>query len=311
MNYRHIYCLIISKAKIETKNGTRVKGKEDYYEAHHILPKSLFPLWSKRKSNIVLLTAREHFFCHQLLDKIYLNSNMFIGLWRLSNDKNHNYLSSKEYERLKQRYSKFMSELHKGHSPKNKGKKLSEEHKQKLSNAHKGKKLSSSHRQKIAERHKGKKFSEEHKIRLREKALGRVLDENTRKKISESKKGKKLSEAHRARIAKTLIGKKLSDETKQKIAESNRGRKFSEEHKRHLIEASARRGKPAPNKGSKKVFYIRYKNNIFTIMELSKLLSVSEKTILRHLKENKPINKSSLALEGVKYEKLSVGETTD
>jgi len=46
-------------------------------------------------------------------------------------------------------------------------------------------------------------------------------------------------------------------------------------------------------------------------MELSKLLSVSEKTILRHLKENKPINKSSLVLEGVKYEKLSVGETTD
>ena len=238
MNYRHIYMKIITKAKEEMCQSIRVKGNGNYYERHHILPKSLFPLWAKRKSNIVLLTAREHFFCHQLLDKIYPNSKMFIGLWRLSNDNKHRYLSSKEYERLKQRYSKFMSELHKGQPSKNKGKKLSEKHKQKLSSAHKG--------------------------------------------------------------------KKLSDETKQKIAESHKGKKFSEEHKKHLIEASARRGKPAPNKGFKKVFYIKYNNSIFTIMKLSKLLNVSEQTIRRHLRENKPINNFSLVLEGTRYEKLSV-----
>lgn len=265
MNYRHIYMKIITKAKEEMCQGIRVKNNGNYYERHHILPKSLFPLWVKRKSNIVLLTAREHFFCHQLLDKIYPNSKMFIGLWRLSNDNKHKYLSSKEYERLKQKYSKFMSELH-----------------------------------------KGKKFSEEHKIRLRKKAIGRVLDEDTCKKISESKKGKKLSETHRANVIKALIGRKHSDETKQKIAESHKGKKFSEEHKKHLVEASARRGKPALNKGFKKVFYIKYNNSIFTIMELSKLLNVSEQTIRRHLRENKPINNFSLVLEGVRYEKLSV-----
>lgn len=303
--------LIIAKAKIETKSGSRVKGNGNYYEAHHILPKSLFPLWAKRKSNIVFLTAREHFFCHQLLDKIYPNSNMFIGLWRLSNDNKHNYLSSKDYARLKQRYSKFMSKLHKNQPSKNKGKKLSEEQKQMLSNAHKGKKLSESHKQKISEGNKGRKFSEEHKARLREKAIGRVMAEATCKKISESKKGKKLSEAHRAKVVNALIGRKHSDETKKKISESHKGKKLSEEHKKHLIESSARRGKPAPNKGFKKVFYIKYKNNIFTIMELSKLLNVSEQTILKRLKENKPINNFNLILEGVKYEKLSVEEAAN
>lgn len=304
MNYRHTYMLIIAKAKVEMRDGLRKKGNGNYYEKHHILPRSMFPLWAKRKSNLVLLTAREHFFCHQLLDKIYPNSNMFIGLWILSNDNKHKYLSSREYEKLRQRLSKFMSKLNKNRPSKNKGKRLSEEQKQMLSNALKGRKLSNSHKQKISESNKGRKLSEEHKARLREKAIGRALDENTCKKISESKKGKKLSETHRAKVVNALIGRKHSDETKKKISESHKGKKFSEEHKKHLIESSARRGKPAPNRGFKKVFYIKYKNNIFTIMELSKLLNVSEKTILRHLKENKPINNFNLILEEVKYEKL-------
>lgn len=236
---------------------------------------------------------------------------MFIGLWRLSNDNKHNYLSSKGYERLKQRCSKFMSSLNKGRPPKNKGKKLSEEQRQMLSNAHKGKKLSDETKQKISESNKGREFSEEHKTKLKEKALGRMIDDDTRKKISESKKGKKLSETHRANIVSALIGRELSDETRQKISESNKGRKLSEEHKKHLSESSARRGKPAPNRGLKKVFYIKYKDSIFTIMELSKSLSVSEKTVLRHLKENKPIKGFYLSLEEVKYEKLSMGETAN
>lgn len=77
MNYKHIYMLIISRAKSEEKLGLRKKGNGEYYEAHHTLPKSLFPNWNKRSSNIVLLTAREHFFCHQLLTKIYPCREMY------------------------------------------------------------------------------------------------------------------------------------------------------------------------------------------------------------------------------------------
>jgi hypothetical protein len=83
-----------------------------YYEKHHILPKSLFPLWTKRKSNIVLLTAREHFFCHQLLDKIYPDGKMFLALWILANDNQNKYCvkSSHEYEKIRARYSRVVSE---------------------------------------------------------------------------------------------------------------------------------------------------------------------------------------------------------
>lgn len=80
MNYRNIYLRVIKKAKEEELNGLRKKGNGNYYERHHMLPKSLFPLWSKRKSNIVLLTAREHFFCHQLLIKIYPCYQMYCAL---------------------------------------------------------------------------------------------------------------------------------------------------------------------------------------------------------------------------------------
>lgn len=81
MNYRHIYCKIISYAKSQEKLGLRKKGNGEYYERHHILPKSLFPLWVNDKRNLVLLTAREHFFCHKLLYKIFPCKEMSYALF--------------------------------------------------------------------------------------------------------------------------------------------------------------------------------------------------------------------------------------
>lgn len=57
MNYKATYMKIIKKAKSEN----RYKADGIYYETHHILPKSLFPLWKNKKSNLVLLTARRTF----------------------------------------------------------------------------------------------------------------------------------------------------------------------------------------------------------------------------------------------------------
>ena len=111
MNYRHIYMLIIEHAKSEEKLGIRKKGNGTYYERHHILPKALYPLWKRRKSNLVLLTAREHFFCHQLLTKIYPNSNMFIALWYLANDKQNKACTSREYQKLKEAYKHTKTHL--------------------------------------------------------------------------------------------------------------------------------------------------------------------------------------------------------
>ena len=87
MNYRKVYMRIVSHAKSEQQKGLRPRTKnckkgfeKQYFEFHHVLPRSLFPNWIKRKSNIVPLTAREHFFCHQLLTKIYPHSSMWRAL---------------------------------------------------------------------------------------------------------------------------------------------------------------------------------------------------------------------------------------
>lgn len=109
MNYRHIYMLIIEHAKSQN----RIKGDGNYYESHHILPKSLFPLWSKRKSNIVLLTAREHFFIHQLLTKIYPGKEMAFALHLLSTTKKGKQviITSREYEKIKKLNSIYRKQM--------------------------------------------------------------------------------------------------------------------------------------------------------------------------------------------------------
>ena len=130
MNYRHVYMLIIKHAKSEMELGLRPKSRyekrykfsECYSEFHHILPKSLFPNWSKRKSNLVALTAREHFFCHQLLVKIYPTYEMWGALFRLSKDgRGDRNVTSREYENIRSNFSRLQSEKKKGYKPWNTG----------------------------------------------------------------------------------------------------------------------------------------------------------------------------------------------
>lgn len=87
MNYRHIYMCIIAHAKSEMKEGKRPSKKSErknfpnqYFEFHHIFPRSLFPQYENFEQNLVALTAREHFFCHQLLTKIWPTVQMFKAL---------------------------------------------------------------------------------------------------------------------------------------------------------------------------------------------------------------------------------------
>lgn len=120
MNYRHVYMRIISHAKSEVETGLRPKSYWDrkknfpnqYFEFHHILPRSLFPNWNKKESNIIALTAREHFFCHQLLTKIYPSNEMYCALILLTsrfspfkNQRTDYRLTSREYETVMQNAS--------------------------------------------------------------------------------------------------------------------------------------------------------------------------------------------------------------
>ena len=61
MNYLKIYCNLIRKAENRTP-------PESYTEKHHIFPKSIFG----NNNKLVLLTAREHYIAHALLEKIYI-----------------------------------------------------------------------------------------------------------------------------------------------------------------------------------------------------------------------------------------------
>ena len=66
MNYEKIYWSLIKKRqqdKLNRENG--------YCEFHHIKPASIYPELKNDKSNIVALTAREHFIAHLLLIRIY------------------------------------------------------------------------------------------------------------------------------------------------------------------------------------------------------------------------------------------------
>ena len=74
--------------------------------------------------------------------------------------------------------------------PGNKGKKFSEEHKRKMSEANKGRKLSEEHIRKLSESHKGIRLSDETKRKLSEIHKGKKLSDETRRKISEAKNPK-------------------------------------------------------------------------------------------------------------------------
>lgn len=67
MNYiKHYKTLCLSRQSLN-----REKSNTEYFESHHIVPKSLGG--SDDNSNLVLLTAKEHYIAHLLLYKHYKN----------------------------------------------------------------------------------------------------------------------------------------------------------------------------------------------------------------------------------------------
>ncbi len=142
----------------------------------------------------------------------------------------------------------------------NYGRKLSDEHRKKLSEAHKGKKLSDEHKKKLSDAkkgnkawNKGKKASDEHRKKISEALKGKKRSprtEETKKKLSDANMGKKhsaetikkLSEAHKGKKAWNK-GKKMSEEARKKLSEARKGMKLSDEHRKKLSEAGKRRWK--------------------------------------------------------------------
>ena len=97
--YTKWYFNIIEKANKE--NRSKYKGV--YYEEHHIIPRSL--AGTDEYSNLVLLTAREHYICHLLLVKMVKTKayqvKMTYAFFRFKG-----YGNSHLFERFKNEYSK-------------------------------------------------------------------------------------------------------------------------------------------------------------------------------------------------------------
>lgn len=90
-----------------------IKGLErtlEYSETHHIVPRCLGG--SDDKSNLVVLTAREHFLAHYLLTKIYPDNLKLIDAFRMmgvNNGKRPRYMNSKLYESKRILFAKARS----------------------------------------------------------------------------------------------------------------------------------------------------------------------------------------------------------
>ena len=108
-----------------------------------------------------------------------------------------------------------MSESRKGKPSSNKGKKMSLEHRQKLSIACKGRKVSEETKKKISKTTKGKKLTEEHKRKIADANKGTPKTMTEKRKQSDIEKGLK---------ARGKLKKKFSEETKRKISEATKGR---------------------------------------------------------------------------------------
>jgi hypothetical protein len=161
--YKQWHDNIITKAKNRTLIG--------YKEVHHILPKSLGG--SNDKSNLVQLTAREHFIVHMLLCKFtkgQARHKMIFAFNPMANikSKGRNYkTNSKTAELLRLEFKKLLT-----------GRKLSKEHIENLRKSHLGIRPSKETRLKMSKVHKGNKY-----------CLGKKASKKTKEKLSNMRKG--------------------------------------------------------------------------------------------------------------------------
>jgi len=188
MNYLKVYHQLIHNSQ------HRILSQDIYVEKHHIVPLSL--KGEDIESNIVSLTAKEHFIAHHLLWKIYRNREMTKAFMLMCNTKRNGIkykISAKEYSILKEDNRKFRSEFMTGRAGNNLGKTLPQEWRDNISKGQKG-----HHRGKgKPSSFKGKKHTEEAKRKISENSknntrrLGIPFSEETKKQMSINRLGKK------------------------------------------------------------------------------------------------------------------------
>lgn len=127
MNYQRIYDAIINRAS-GRKKINRESPNYVYYERHHIIPKCLGG--NNEKSNLVFLTAEEHWLAHLLLVKLNPGNKKLVWACQAMSmvGGNTDRTTNKLYGWIRREYSAAVSAS-------KKGKPMAEEQKLKLSRA--------------------------------------------------------------------------------------------------------------------------------------------------------------------------------
>jgi len=199
----------------ELINNSKQTKSHSYTEKHHILPKSIFNDEIAKdlllidqlikdfddKRNIVKLSAKDHFFAHLLLVKIFkgVSSNCYERMVYAANFMMSRTNNADEYKRLRKAYSKVLTKTLKGKTSRALGCKWSEEAKRKKSLNHPmrgktyeeyyGKSKSDKLKKMRSETHKGKKVSIETRKKLSEKQKEYFSNSKNREKLSNRNKG--------------------------------------------------------------------------------------------------------------------------
>jgi hypothetical protein len=193
MNYLKVYCNLIRKAE------NRVPP-EGYTEKHHVFPKSIFG----DNKRIVVLTAREHYIAHALLEKIYIKryglkdkktiKMICAHIYMKGGD---NYINSYLYMSARKRRSLLMSGENNFMY--------------------------------------GRNHTDESKEKIRISRIGKKRSKKTREKLRIIAKNRKQN---------PMLGKKQSPESRAKISTKNKGRKISNEMKEYLSKRNSGENNP-------------------------------------------------------------------
>jgi hypothetical protein len=168
----------------------RGQSVDGYAEVHHIVPRSLGG--SDDADNLIRLTARQHYVAHWMLSRA-LGGSAARAFFMMSNFGRYGQVNSTTYAIARQEYAELAAVQMKGRTMPP----VSDETRQKQSQAKLGKKLTPEHIEKVRQARIGKKMSPEF-----------------RKNVSQAKRG----------IATRGSGWSHSDETLAKMAASNRNR---------------------------------------------------------------------------------------
>lgn len=208
MNYKKIYTDFISDRL--TKQSI-----DDYFEIHHIIPRSYGG--TNDKDNLIKLTAKDHFFAHILLAKIY-KGKMIFALNMMCKTRETTHRSKHIYEVFK--------------------KQISEE----ISKVNKNKIVTQETRNKCSESLKGRKHSVERKEINRQSHLGKTMPDEVKEKISKALTGRKKPKGHGDKIAEINRNRIFTEEHRKNISNALKGKKIPEERVKRGIETRKLRG---------------------------------------------------------------------